>query len=224
MLLLVAVVCARPDSLVVNASGVSSATAIWWGTPASRDVVVWFHGGMTSGNCVKGYVAGDDFAKLFPKATVVSVSACMDKHWVTENMMNVVDAALDSVAARRRAPVDEVRLVGVSDGSLGVIVYSATGRRRVKERLLMSTFGVTLGDAPRLAVQLKEKGGRWRFLQGGADRLYPSDRACPWIEAFCKSVGADCELQYDAAGEHDWQYWKQNHLQWIRQAIFPGTP
>ena len=214
----------RPDTLFVN-----SATGVWWPEKkslvqtAKSDVVVWFHGGMTSGNCQKGLVAGDDFAKIFPNVIVVSVSACRDKHWATGTMMAAVDAALDSVAARRGSPVGEVSLVGVSDGALGVLVYSMQGKRRVKDRLLASSFGKLLGEARMLAgANSRMHEGRWRFLQGGNDRLFPAGEAKPWIEEFCREVRADCMLRFDPAGEHDWSYWREKHLDWIREAAPSG--
>jgi pimeloyl-ACP methyl ester carboxylesterase len=207
-----------------------TATGVWWPEQsksskasfphhaAKSRVVVWFHGGMTSGNCQKGYVAGEGFSKLFPDVVVVSVSACRESHWATENMMLAVDAALDSVAKRRVSFVDEVSLVGVSDGAIGVMVYSMRGKRRVKDRLLVSSFGPALGPAAQVAP-VTTKTGRWRFLQGGSDRLYPPHETLPWIQEFCKNVGVDCDLKYDPAGEHDWSYWQERHLDWIREAV-----
>ena len=219
------------DSLVVSVqnSSVKSQTGIWWPNPkakkskkvkrADAPVVVWFHGGMSSGNCAKGLVAGTDLSKLFPEKIVVSVSACRGNHWVTKTMIDAVDAALDSVAARRKSPVERVSLVGVSDGSLGVLVYSLEGRRTVVDRLLMSSFGGFLGAPSELATPKKMQSGRFRFLQGGNDRLYPSDKTVPWITEFCKAVQVDCELRFDPAGEHDWSYWKEKRLDWIREAL-----
>ena len=228
---------AAPDSLVVEAAGVRSATGIWWPASAKKpskakvsakavkaNVVVWFHGGMTSSNCEKGYVAGRDLSELFNGLIVVSVSACRENHWVTENMVQVVDAALDSVATRRKADVNDVLLVGVSDGGLGTIVYSLYGKRNVKNRLLVSSFGEFLGASSEVAAAPRLHTGRWRFLQGGADRLYPITKTRPWIESFCANVGTDCEIRYDSAGEHDWQYWRSNRLQWIADAILVTTP
>ena len=215
------------DSIVVSVQGspVQSQTGIWWPkTVAQAPVVVWFHGGMSSGNCAKGLVAGNDYAKLFPGKIVVSASACREHHWVTKTMIDAVDAALDSVAARRKSPVERVSLVGVSDGALGVLVYSLEGRRTVDDRLLMSSFGKMLGEPRAVAgVNAGAKAsrmrlGRYRFLQGGKDRLYPSEMTVPWITEFCKAVQVDCELRFDPEGEHDWAYWKDKHLDWIREA------
>ena len=212
------------DSIVVSVQGspVQSQTGIWWpkSGAAKAPVVVWFHGGMSSGNCTKGLVAGNDFAKLYPGKIVVSASACRENHWVTKTMIDAVDAALDSVAARRKSPVERVSLVGVSDGSLGVLVYSLEGRRTVDDRLLMSSFGGFLGEPRGIASAntARMRLGRYRFLQGGKDRLYPSEKTVPWITEFCKAVQVDCELRFDPEGEHDWAYWKDKHLDWIREA------
>ena len=228
---------AARDTLFVTASAngggmpFKSATGVWWpelpkkvrsGVPknlASAQVVVWFHGGMTSGNCQKGFVAGDDFSKLFPYVIVVSASACRENHWVTATMESVIEAALDSVAARRKVPVDEVSLVGVSDGALGVINYSVKGKRRVRDRLLASSFGRLLGDAHAIASIPKVHEGRWFFLQGGNDRLFSPEEAVPWIQDFCREFMANCTLWFDPAGEHDWSYWREKHLDEIREAI-----
>lgn len=216
--------CAATDSLTVPSSdgSVKSEAGIWWPSQKSKTaspVVVWFHGGMTSSNCAKGLVAGDDFSKLYPRAVVVSVSACRANHWGTPAMVSVVDGALDSIAAREKRLVEEVSLVGVSDGGVGVIMYSLYGGRKVKDRLSMSTYGAIFGDAGPLASQKKLQTGRWRFLQGGNDRLYPSDVTVPWITEFCKGVRVDCELRFDPAGEHDWSYWRSGRLDWIREAV-----
>ena len=186
---------------------------------AKLSVVVWFHGGMGSSNCAKGLDAGAGFADLYPGKIVVSVSACRENHWVTKGMIEAVDAALDSVAARRKSPIEKVSLVGISDGSLGVLTYSLEGRRAVEERLLMSSFGGFLGEPQAIASPKKMQSGRWRFLQGGKDRLYPSDKTVPWITEFCKAVQVDCELRFDPEGEHDWSYWRNNRLDWIKDAV-----
>ena len=235
MLLASALAFASPDSLVIDVhsakASFQSPTGIWWpksvgksarkssAKRANAPVVVWFHGGMGSANCAKGLVAGTDFAELYPEKIVVSVSACRENHWVTPATITAVDAALDSIAARRKSPVERVSLVGVSDGSLGVLVYSLEGRRAVEDRLLMSSFGAFLGEPANLASPKKMHTGRFRFLQGGKDRLYPSDQTVPWITEFCKAVQVDCELRFDPEGEHDWSYWKGKRMDWIRDAI-----
>ena len=87
---------ASRDSLTVSVLPTKAAgnvlrvpVGIWWpeydskakvkasfpGHAAKKDVVVWFHGGMTSGNCQKGLVAGEAFSDIFLDVVVLS-SAC----------------------------------------------------------------------------------------------------------------------------------------------------
>lgn len=218
-ILLVALHCSGDplkDTLEVKSfDGSTSAVGFWKNGKKNAPVAVWFHGGMTSGNCQKGLVAGDDLSSLLPDYWVISVSACRDRHWVTPAAVQWVDAALDSIASRGHNPVEKVYLLGVSDGALGAIVYSMEGRRSAAARLLISSFGKSLGEASSITRHPRVKSGRWLFLQGGSDRLYPSQEAVPWIESFCKTAGTECDLKYDPRGEHDWSYWKNNHKDWI---------
>lgn len=178
-------------------------------------VYLWFHGGMTSGNCAKGLIAGADFAELHPKAIVMSTSACKTNHWWTATTAPIADAALDSLEKRIGATIKEVSLVGVSDGGMGIFAYSLYGKRSIKSRLFISANGSLLGPAAAIAKEPKLHTGKYRFLQGGADRLYSPAETIPWVESFCKAVQVDCELKYDPQGEHDWSYWKENRLDWV---------
>lgn len=211
----------------------NSPVGIWW--PAVKGnspkalseapVIVWFHGGMKSANCEKGLVAGRAMSDLVPEAVVISASACRENHWATPQMVGTVDAALDSLSQRMGRPIKEVSLVGVSDGFFGVMFYTLYGKRQsVKNRLMISSYGPFLGTSLEVSAAMKGKSGRWRFLQGGSDRLYPSGETLPWIQDFCRNVGSDCDLKYDPAGEHDWSYWEKRYPQWIRDAIFTKTP
>ena len=210
-----------------------SPVGIWWPAvkgPSSKvlseaPVIIWFHGGMKSPNCEKGLVAGKAISEIVPEAVVISVSACKENHWATPQMVEAVDVALDSLSRRMDRPVKEVSLVGVSDGFFGVMFYTLYGKRQeVKNRLMISSYGPFLGSASQVASAMKSKSGRWRFLQGGSDRLYPSSETRPWLQAFCKNIGADCDVKYDPSGEHDWSYWEKGYSQWIRQAIFTKNP
>ena len=182
---------------------------------SNKGTILWFHGGMTSGNCQKGLVAGSDLANILPQYTVVSASACKQNHWVEPTTIEAVDDALDSLAKRQKKDIAEISLVGISDGSLGVIAYSLWGKRKIRERILMSSYGATLGPASQVASQPPLKNGHWRFIQGGNDRLYPSEATLPWIQEFCNNVGTECDLKFDLQGEHDWSYWQNKHKDWI---------
>lgn len=221
---------ASRDTLVVYGKNMfKSAVGVWGDFKKSdRPVAVWFHGGMSSAKCDKGLVAGADLGEMLSDYVVISASACGKDHWVLPEAAGIVDAALDSVALRRKGDVGEVYLVGVSDGALGVMAYSMWGKRKARARLLISSYGAMLGEASMVAEGLLHKGGRWRFLQGGADRLYPAGVTVPWIESFCGSVGqasgpqnrpSSCDLKFDAAGEHDWSYWKSRHKDWILEVF-----
>ena len=177
--------------------------------------IVWFHGGMTSNNCQKGLAAGGGLANTLPNYTVVSASACKQNHWVEPSTIQAVDDALDSLARKQKKDINEISLVGISDGSLGVIAYSLWGKRKIQNRILISSYGESLGPAAQVATQAALKSGRWRFIQGGADRLYPSEKTLPWIQEFCQNVGTSCDLKFDPQGEHDWSYWQNKHKDWI---------
>ena len=170
---------------------------------------------MTSGNCQKGLVAGSDLSKMLPSYTVISASACKQDHWVEPTTIQAVDESLDALAKRQNKSIDTVSLVGISDGSLGVIAYSMWGKRKIKNRILMSSYGATLGPATQVAAQPPIKNGNWRFIQGGKDRLYPAEAALPWIQEFCQNIGTSCDLKFDPQGEHDWSYWQNKHADWI---------
>lgn len=230
-LFLTGIACAaesQKDSLSIAINGFESPVGMWVPAAVSKSeaqskpakaqantVYLWFHGGMTSNNCSKGLIAGTDLATLHPEAMVLSTSACMSNHWWTATTAPVVDAALDSLEKRVGATIKEVSLVGVSDGGIGIFAYSLYGKRSIKSRLFISANGSILGPAESIAKEPKLHTGKYRFLQGGADRLYSPAETIPWVESFCKAVQVDCELKYDPQGEHDWSYWKENRLDWV---------
>lgn len=240
IILAAAVAFAAPpptDTLFVNISETNLLkvpVGVWRTAPHKNSratppkIILWFHGGMTSGNCQKGLVAGGDLFQMLSQskhpAIVISPSACKQNHWLESSTIQGVDLALDklvdSLMGFRQAP--EISLVGISDGALGVIAYSILGKHRVKNRLLISSYGKALGSAANLAQSPKLRTGRWLFLQGGSDRLYPSQETLPWIEEFCKSLAIDCRLQFDPQGEHDWSYWQKQHSPWILDFFAPS--
>ncbi|MCQ2125171.1 MAG: hypothetical protein MJZ25_13405 [Fibrobacter sp.] len=222
VLIAVAFAFGAHDTLDVYAPSIRDfgKAGIWYGTDAKGPVTVWFHGGMTSNNCEKGLVAGNDIAKLLPEHSIVSASACKNSHWVSRQGIEWVDAALDSLAVRRKAPVDSVYLIGVSDGALGVITYTTWGRRSPIAQVLISSYGPSMGNAQNVAEQPKLRRGRWRFIQGGSDRLYPFKETVPWIASFCKNIGTECDMKFDQRGEHDWNYWQNKHKDWILDIFF----
>lgn len=211
------------DTINVHITGFSSRGAYW--APrykqSSSSVIVWLHGGMGSRHCEKGLTAGlalQDTA-LQVNAWVVSPSACGENHWLKAGTA-LVDAMLDSLEQREGIRVDSIKLVGVSDGGLGVAAYSVQGRRQVTRRILVSTFLGLVADPSYLASQPKARRGAWLFLQGGADRLYPATQTTPWMREFCSHLGSlQCLVRIDPLGQHDWTWWLQNRPDWLAHAL-----
>lgn len=221
------------DTLRVSAGGVYSATGVWHrGTPGAPKVFIWFHGGMQSTNCAKGLVAGnalDTLVSSDPSAVVVSASACGEHHWLSQEMLRMPDAALDSLEHRWNVKISSVALVGVSDGGLGALGYSLYGRRTVVSRLLISTNLTQVAAAGSASALPSLRTGWWLFIQGGSDRLYPAPTVLPWLDAFCKGIGGkSCEIKTDPRGEHDWSWWRANRKEWldgyVRGAFLPRKP
>lgn len=210
------------DSIVVPAGTFESPSAVWHLKKfKSPRVFVWFHGGMQSAKCAKGYEAGKALLPFLKDsrrgAIVASSSACKENHWLTREALISVDGMLDSAEARLGIRIDTVSLVGVSDGGLGVLGYSLYGRRIVESRLLVSTNLASASDAENLAASGRLRDGNWTFLQGGNDRLYPSSRTMPWMETFCRIIGKNCRIRFDERGEHDWSWWSSHRSLWIRE-------
>lgn len=213
------------DSIQINFGSFASPSAVWHSTKIVRpQLFVWFHGGMQSAKCSKGYGAGAALVpfleKLGKESAVLSVSACGENHWLSQAPLGAVDRMLDSLEVRWKLKIDTVSLVGVSDGGLGVVGYTLYGKRFVQKRLLVSTNLAAVADAKNLAQDPKIRLGTWTFLQGGADRLYPSDRTVPWMETFCSAVGGKvCRIRFDERGEHDWSWWTLYRESWIRDFL-----
>lgn len=213
------------DSLELSQPNFSSPAAVWHrGTPKSPNVFVWFHGGMQSSRCAKGYEAGAALVPFLEKARgeniVASVSACKEHHWLSKEAMKTVDQLLDQLEIRWKLKIDSVSLVGVSDGGLGVLYYSMVGKRSAKAHLLVSTNLSAVADAQNLQMESRLRTGTWTFLQGGSDRLYSASRTVPWIEAFCRGIGQKkCQLRFDEKGEHDWSWWTSHRNFWIQEFL-----
>lgn len=213
------------DSIQINFGSFASPSAVWHPKRIIQpQLFVWFHGGMQSAKCAKGYEAGAAFVPFLEKAreesAVLSVSACKENHWLSQGPLGAVDRMLDSLEVRWNLKIDTVSLVGVSDGGLGVVGYTLYGKRSVQKRLLVSTNLAAVANAKNLARDPKIRTGMWTFLQGGSDRLYPSDRTVPWMETFCSALGVKvCRIRFDERGEHDWSWWTLHRESWIRDFL-----
>ena len=119
-----------------------------WRHPNNKSTagtILWFHGGMTSGNCQKGLVAGSDLAKLLPKYTIVSASACKQNHWVDESTIQSVDNALDSLAKRSGKKIDEARRL-----RLPILETVCPYAGRTERQSVRDLLGRLRGDVPDL--------------------------------------------------------------------------
>lgn len=217
------------DTLRIPAGRFVSPTAVWHqGIPQKPKVIIWFHGGMQTTRCDKGLVAGTSLATLAafnPSIVVVSPSACESFHWLSKEALEVTDAILDSLEFRWKVKVTEVALVGISDGGLGVLGYTLQGKRSVASRMLVSTNLTQIVDPASLASTTRSQTGFWLFVQGGADRLYPSSSVLPWLDTFCQKMGFKrCELKIDPRGEHDWSWWLQNRKDWLQGFVKKAFP
>ncbi len=211
----VAFTFAKTDTLQIqfDASAEPVAVGVWYPDKMSNKnvpVVYWFHGGMRSSNCQKGLEAGKGFFELAEKALVISVSACGERDFLNPTTLAAFDASLDSLKKRFSFLADTVSLVGVSDGALGVFVYSLYGKRFIKNRLLVSSYLPLFGTAREWQDNPKFFTGKWTFFQGARDRLYRAEETFPWILDFCSVKSIRCQYEFDNLGEHDWSYWVKN--------------
>lgn len=213
------------DSMRIVLGSFESPAAVWHPQKVVHPrLLVWFHGGMQGKKCDKGLEAGAALVpfleRLSRESAVLSVSACRENHWLSGAPLAAVDRMLDSLEARWKLKIDTVSLVGVSDGGLGVVGYTLYGKRSVRGRLLVSTNLAAVADAKNLAEDPRARTGTWMFLQGGSDRLYPSDRTVPWMERFCSALGGKvCRIRFDERGEHDWSWWTLRRESWIREFL-----
>ena len=225
LFLLVSFVFAFQDSLYISGS-FPNAVGVFYPENIKSDNIffVWFHGAMTSSNCEKGLIAGKDFFEiadtvLKSNVVVVSASACKDFHWLIKERSLFIDKTLDSLEKKWNLKIENVNLVGVSDGALGVLTYSFYGKRNVRNRLLVSSYLSGLGAPSIFTKESKNQKGSWTFFQGGNDRLYPKEKTFPWIAAFCKAKKIKCNAFMPENGEHDFSFWKKNYLKEIQAFI-----
>ena len=213
------------DSILIAVKNFQSPAAVFHLKKVRQPkVYVWFHGGMQSAKCAKGYEAANALVPFLEKskseAIAISVSACKENHWLSNNALLAVDKMLDSVEMRFHIRIDSVSLVGVSDGGLGIAGYTLYGKRSIRPRLLVSTNLSSVSDARNLSKAIRVRQGSWTFLQGGSDRLYPSNRTMPWLDEFCSVLGREqCVIRFDNRGEHDWSWWTANREGWIREFV-----
>jgi len=227
LLLLSFVVAQDYDSVFVKAGSIQSASGIWIPKLKSHKVkpglILWFHGGMQSGNCTKGLQAGK---ALFPwiagrDMVVASASVCRDQHWLTPGGLDAIESLIDSVRKHVLIDTNRIELVGVSDGGFGVMNYSLNGRLPIAHRTLISTFaGAWVAEDAISQIRPRVSNGTWTFLQGGHDTFFPATRTRPWMNSFCAQV-PHCTIYWEDAGEHDMGWWTAKQPQLLSKVLNP---
>ncbi len=174
-------------------------------------LIVWLHGGMRSQNREKGAAAHTAILPFIDPARyyVCSPSAFSGQEWLTPSGLAHVEGIITYMLAHYPIDVRDINLVGVSDGSLGVIAYSLQGKYSPNRRVLISTFPQIVIEPQNLAGQERFKTGTWDFFQGGHDRLFPVSQVLPVLQAWEKSY-ANAHLHYFPDGEHDFSFFAQN--------------
>jgi len=201
-----------PDS---NACGITP-------LPKARKagLIVWLHGGMRSQNRGKGLEAHRallDFVR--PGAYYLcSPSAFGGEEWLTPQGLAHIDALIDYMLAHYPIDAKDINMVGVSDGSLGVIAYTLQGKRELHRRMLISSFPQLVVPPESLPGQARFATGTWDFFQGGHDRLFPADQAVPYLQQWEKTY-PNAHLHYFPDGEHDYSYYAANALDELKSVF-----
>lgn len=189
-------------------------------------LILWFHGGMRSRNREKGLEAHRQLLAFVDPSRFVlaSASAFAERDWLNPASLATVDALIDTLHALYPLGSD-LRLVGVSDGCLGVIRYASTGRRRPGRMVLVSSLPQLAVTAEQLRSDPRLREGQWDFLQGGRDRLFPSQVVLPFLTDW-ESLNAKARLHFYPEGEHDFAYYATHAAPLLRSllAVSPQAP
>jgi pimeloyl-ACP methyl ester carboxylesterase len=202
-----------PDS---DACGISPPVG---GAPkrGKAGLIVWLHGGMTSRNREKGLEAHRGWLDYIParRYYVCSPSAYAGAEWPTPSGLGHIDALIDHMLRAYAIDTADINMVGVSDGSLGVIAYSLQGAHPLRRRVLISSAPQLVLPAENLAGQARFARGSWDFVQGGRDRLFPSDQVMPYLERFRQSY-PNARVHAFPEGEHDFSWYAQHAPELLR--------
>lgn len=209
-----------PDS---NACGITPPVG---GPPrhGKAGLVVWLHGGMRSSNREKGFEAHRAWLGYLPSGRywLCSPSAYGGAEWPTAQGLAHIEGLIGHMLADYPIDSSDINLVGVSDGCLGVIAYSLQGRRAISRRVLISSAPQLVLPAENLAGQPRFTHGRWDFLQGGRDRLFPAEQVLPYLRRF-ETLYPNARLHAFPEGEHDFSWYAQNAREPM-MALFRDDP
>jgi pimeloyl-ACP methyl ester carboxylesterase len=174
-------------------------------------LIIWLHGGMRSSNRSKGAEAHRALLPFIdPKAFyLASPSAFGGEDWLTAKGLAHIDALISYMISHYSIDLKNLNLVGVSDGSLGVIAYSIQSKYPLNRRVLISSFPQIVVPPESLASHGEFKTGTWDFFQGGRDRLFPSAQVEPYLRVW-ESTFPNVRLHYFPTGEHDFSFFAAN--------------
>ncbi len=187
-------------------------------------LIVWLHGGMRSGNREKGAEAHRALLPFVnPKSFYLcSPSAFGGEDWLSPKGQEHIDNLIDYMLSHYPINPADVNLVGVSDGTLGVIAYSAQAKRPIHRRVLISCYPQIVIPPASLPGRPQFATGTWDFLQGGHDRLFPVQEVLPYLQRW-ESLYPNAHLHYFPEGEHDFSYYVANAADLLKGFFLPVT-
>jgi hypothetical protein len=190
--------------------------------PGKAGLIVWLHGGMRSGNREKGFDAHRGWLAYLParRYYVCSPSAYGGADWLSPQGQGHIEALIGHMLAAYPIDPGDISMVGVSDGSLGVIAYTLQGSRPLRERVLISSAPQLVVPAESLPGQARFSQGAWDFVQGGKDRLFPAEQVLPYLERF-RSLYPNARVHAFPEGEHDFS-WYAEHAPGLLRGFFAG--
>lgn len=207
-----------------NACGISLPAG---GAPKGKKagLIVWLHGGMRSANREKGLEAHRGWLAYLParRYYVCSPSAFGGAEWPTPQGLAHIEALIAYMLQTYPIDPGDISMVGVSDGSLGVIAYSLQGKRALRHRVLISSAPQLILPAESLAGQARFAQGTWDFVQGGKDRLFPADQVFPYLERF-HSLYPNARVHAFAEGEHDFSWYAEHEPALLRGFFAKADP
>lgn len=188
-------------------------------------LILWFHGGMRSRNPEKGLDAHRPLLDFVDPASHVlaSPSAFAGRDWLGPGALATTEALIDTLLSLYPIDPGNLRLIGVSDGSLAVIRYGSGGRRRAQALILVSSLPQLALPPDRWQGDMRIAEGSWHFLQGGRDRLFPEATVLPYLREWVRRYPAS-RLHYFPEGEHDFSWYAIHAAPLLRELLGGGAP
>ena len=183
-------------------------------------VILWLHGGMRSGTDNKGWTAWQaPLPFLRPGSKYVcSPSAFAGADWLTEAGQAHIEALLDYLDDSTAARLDDLILIGVSDGCLGALRYAKFGKRHPTRFVLISSYPALAVDTATLIRDRAYTFTRWEVFQGGRDRLFPATAVFPLLRVWA-GANPKVRLHLYPEGEHDYSWYARQAGGELRKAF-----